>query len=231
LIKILRRDNQEQLQLFRGLEQSSKKLINSRCGVEFLELCQSFALTPTFAKVSNPKATRWKKSAKDFEETVVKEEILHKKTQIKMHRKEVIDIYEEIKKKYSTLRYICILRVMNMLNKDLYQRVMTIHTRKISRMLSRATNVDEHIKNISSFKLAFFQKLVLCRGLNFALPRPVSAKDMQASIESAHRTFEHNLDEDKKELTVATLRSIAVNYIERGRNTSPPIKASIDKPT
>jgi hypothetical protein len=83
LIKILRRDNHEQLQLFRRLEQSSKKLINSRCALEFLELCQSFALTPTFAKVSNPKATRWKKSAKDFEETVVKKEILQKKTQIR----------------------------------------------------------------------------------------------------------------------------------------------------
>ena len=69
--------------MFRRLEQSSKKLINSRCALEFLELCQSFALTPTFAKVSNPKATRWKKSAKDFEETVVKEEILQKKTQIR----------------------------------------------------------------------------------------------------------------------------------------------------
>ena len=83
-----------------------------------------------------------------------KEEILQKKTQIKEHRKEVIDIYEEIKKKSSTLRYICILRVMNRLNKDLYQRVMTIHTRKISRMLSKAINVDEHIKNyISSLEL------------------------------------------------------------------------------
>ena len=88
-------------------------------------------------------------------------------------------------------------------------------------MLSKATNVDEHIKNISSFKLTFFQKLVLCRGLNFAIPRPVSAKDIQASFESAYRALEHNLDEDKKELTVATLRSIALNYIER-RNTSPP---------
>ena len=150
MIKILRRDNHEQLQLFRRLEQSSKKLINSRCALEFLELCQSFALTPTFAKVSNPKATRWKKSAKGFEETVVKEEILQKKTQIKTHRKEVIDIYEEIKKKSSTLRYICTLHVTNMPNKNLYQCVMTIHPRKISRMLSRATNVAEHIENISS---------------------------------------------------------------------------------
>ena len=204
LIKILRRDNHDQLQLFRRLEQSSKKLINSRCTVEFLEL-----------------ATRWKKSAKDFEVKVVKEEISQKKQQIRLHGKEVIDIFEDIKRKSSTLRYMCILRVMNKLNKDLYQRVMTVHTRKISRMLSRATNVDEHIKNISSYKFTFFPKLVLCRGLNFVIPRPVSAKDIQASFESSYRTLEHNLAEDKKELTVATLRSIALNYIEQ-KNSSPP---------
>ena len=206
---------------FRRLEQSSKKLINSRCAAEFLELCQSFALTPTFAKVSNPKSTKWKKSAKDFEETVVKEEIQQKKTQIHMQKNKVIEIYEEIKRKSTTLRYMCFLRVMNKLNKELYKRVMTTHTRKISRKLSRSTNVDEHIKNISSFKLTFFQKLVLCRGLNFAIPRPVSTKDVQASFESAYRTLEHTLDEDKKELTVATLRSIALKYIER-KNMSPP---------
>ena len=62
---------------------------------------------------------------------------------------------------------------------------------------------------------------MLCRGLNFAIPRSVSAKDIQASFESAYRTLEHNLDEDKKELTVATLRSIALNYIER-KSTPPP---------
>ena len=115
----------------------------------------------------------------------------------------------------------CILRVMNKLNKDLYQRVMSVHTRKISRMLSRATNIDEHVENISSYKLTFFQKLVLCRGLNFAIPRPVSAKEIKASFESTYRALEYSLDEDKKELTVTTLRSIALNYIEH-RNSSPP---------
>jgi hypothetical protein len=56
----------------------------------------------------------------------------------------------------------------------------------------------------------------ICRGLNFAIPRPVSAKDIQAYFESACRTLEHNVDEDKKELTVATLPSIALNYILNG---------------
>ncbi|CAB4015534.1 Hypothetical predicted protein, partial [Paramuricea clavata] len=62
---------------------------------------------------------------------------------------------------------------------------------------------------------------IIFPGLSYSEHRPVSAKDIQASFERAYRTLEHNLDEDKKELTVATLRSIALNYIER-RNTSPP---------
>ena len=177
-----------------------RQLINSRCAVEFPELCQSFALTPTFTKVANPKATRWKKSAKNFEETVVKEEILQKKSQIKMHGKEFINIYEEIKKKSSTLRYRCILRVMNRINKDLYQRVMKIHTRKTFRMLPRDTSVDEHIQNISSFKLTFFQKLVLCRGLNFAIPRPTCQRRIYKHPLKVRTKHLSTTEENKKEI-------------------------------
>ena len=79
-------------------------------------------------------------------------------------------------------------------------------------MLSRATNVNKHIKNISSYKLTYL--CYACRGLNFAISRPVSANDIQGFFESEYRRLEHNLAEDKKELTVATLRLIALNYIE-----------------
>ena len=85
-------------------------------------------------------------------------------------------------------------------------------------MLSKEMDVDEHVQNISSYKLSFFQKLILCRGLKFSIPRPVPAK---VSFERAYRTLEvSGLPEDKKEITAATLRSIALNYIER-RGPSP----------
>ena len=109
------------------------------------------------------------KFANDFKEKVVKEEISQKKQQIKLHGKEVIDIFEDIKWKSSTLRYMCILRVMNKLNKGLYQRVMTVHTRKISRIecykeLPMLMNISKHFfLQINIFlKACAMQRLKLC---------------------------------------------------------------------
>ena len=47
---------------------------------------------------------------------------------------------------------------------------MKVHTKKISRMLSQEMDVDEHIQNISSYQLLFFQKLALSGGLQSAIP-------------------------------------------------------------
>ena len=103
-----------------------------------------------------------------------------------------------------------------------YQQQMSVHTKKISRLLTADTNIDEHIKNISSYRLSFFQKLVLCRGLNFALPQGISSSEIHATFEKAYWKLEPNLnDSDAKELAAATLRSIALNYSER-KGPSPP---------
>ena len=50
--------------------------------------------------------------------------------------------------------------------------------------MRREVDVDEHIQNISSYDLSSFQKLVLCRGLKFAIPQhPFSGMDVQANFE------------------------------------------------
>ena len=69
--------------------------------------------------------------------------------------------------------------------------------------------------------ITFFQKLALCRGLQFALPSRIDNKEVLASFEKAYHVIEQNLSDDKKELTTATLRSIALNYIERKGPTPP----------
>ena len=77
-------------------------------------------------------------------------------------------------------------------------------------------DLDEHILNISSYELSFFQKLVLCRGLNFALPQRVSPIEVKASFEKAYWSLERSLSDEKMiELAATTLRSVALNYIER----------------
>ena len=99
---------------------------------------------------------------------------------------------------------------------------MSVHTRKISRLLNMNVDVNEHILNISSYELSFFQKLVVCRGLKFAIPQRVSSIDVMASFEKAYWVLERLLSNDNsKELAAATLRSVALNYIQR-KSPQPP---------
>ena len=94
------------------------------------------------------------------------------------------------------------------------KKVMNDHISKITRMLRRDVDVDEHIQNMSSHQLTFFQKLVLCRGLKFAIPqRQISAMEVKANFENVYWQLEPTISDEKKELAAATLRSIALNYI------------------
>ena len=163
--------------------------------MEFIQLCQSFDLTPTFAKVESSKAEKWKQTAKKYEQNVIAEELSEKK---RLMREQVSDIFAEIRENYSTLRYITILQAIAKSNNKVYDRTMKVHTKKLSRMLSLEMNVDEHIQNISSYHLSFFQKLALCRGLQFSLPSRVDEKEVLASFEKAYYVIEQNLPDDKK---------------------------------
>ncbi|XP_068671090.1 uncharacterized protein [Montipora foliosa] len=70
--------------------------------------------------------------------------------------------------------------------------------------------------NISSYELSFFQKLVLCRGLKFALPEKVSPIDVMVTFEKAYWNIEpHLANDDMKELTATTLRSVTLDYINQ----------------
>ena len=109
-----------------------------------------------------------------------------------------------------------------MLRNKLQLEVTNTHTRKISRLLYRETDVDEHILNISSYELSFFQKLVLCRGLKFAIPQRVSPVEIKASFEKAYWNLERHLpNENSRELAAATLRSVALEYINKS-SPKPP---------
>ncbi len=134
---------------------------------------------------------------------------------------EINSIYDEIRRNCSYFRYICILRTMTNLRKKYYQEVLNVHNKKISRLLYKETDADEHILNISSYELFFFQKLVLCRGLKFAIPQRVSLVDVKASFEKAYWRLGPNLPDDLKELSAATLRFVALNNIHR-KGPKPP---------
>ena len=208
-----KKKREEQLHLFRRLEQCSKKQIQCDGSIEFLRLCQSFSLTPTYAKVSEDKQTKWKHSSAIFNNNVVDEELKHKIKKSKSPKTEINQIFDEIRRECSLIRYLCILRSITNLHKKYYREVATTHTKKISCLLNRDIDVDEHILNLSSFQPSFFQKLALCRGLQFSLPRFISPLDIKASFERAYWQIKPKLDShSQKELTAATLKSIATDY-------------------
>ena len=227
------------LRLYSLLNQSSLKAFSARISIvsstgtfvkrdetsydtKFLRLCQNLELTPTFAKVDQTKSKKWTRSARTFEENVVTEELSQKGKRLTELREEINQIYNEIREKCPALRFACILRTIVTLRKEQYFQLMNGHTKKISRLLNNnKTDINEHIKNLSSYQLSFFQKLALCRGLDFALPQPVSPMEIQATFEKAYWKLEPKLSEENKELAAATLRSIALNYLKRKGPTPP----------
>ena len=93
---------------------------------------------------------------------------------------------------------------------------------KIPRLLNRDIDVDEHIQNILSYCLTFFDKLILYWGLKSSIPQPrISAIDILAAFEKAYWKLEPTLRDNNKNLAAATLRSIALNYVER-KGSKPP---------
>ena len=98
---------------------------------------------------------------------------------------EINNIYTEIRQNCSFFRYMCILRTMTNPRRKYKNEVMNTHTRKITRLLYRETDVDEHLLNISSYELSFIQKLILCRRLKFAIPQRISPVEVKAGFERA----------------------------------------------
>ena len=111
-------------------------------------------------------------------------------------------------------KYTCILRIMTNNARNFYREVMKTQTSKIARLLNRDIDVDEHLLNISSNELTFFEKLVLCRGLKFSLPQFVQPIEVKASFEKLYCKIKPFIADDLKELTAASLKSIALNYIQ-----------------
>ena len=62
---------------------------------------------------------------------------------------------------------------------------------------------------------------MLCRGLKFAFPQKVSTLDVKASFEKAYWSLEPTLPDDLKELTAATVRSVALNYAKKKDHKMP----------
>lgn len=140
LIRVLKGDNQ--LHLFRRLEQCSRKQTNCDGSIECLKLCRNFDLTLTFANVDEDKWSRWKSPSVNFSRDVIKEELKEKFRQSSALNSETNSIYDEIL--WATLVF--------SVQWPVFWQDITTHTCKISRLINNQMNLDEHILNISSYE-------------------------------------------------------------------------------
>ena len=58
-----------------------EKKVHCAGAIEFLRLCQSFGLTPTFAKINETKSKKWTPSSEQFAQNVIMEELRRKSQQ------------------------------------------------------------------------------------------------------------------------------------------------------
>ena len=222
LLHTLKRDNQ--LHIFRRLEKCSIRLIKCEGAIDFIRLCQNFDVIPTFAIVDATRSNKWKKSASasNFEREIVEEELKGKLSQLKQLKEDFTNNLRELRETCSVFKCVIIIKILRSLQRTQFQELIKCHTKKLSRLISKDIDIDEHINNISSYHLSFFEKLILCRGLKFSLPHHCYSKDIQASFEKAFWRLDPLIkDPKKKDLASATLPSIALNYIAKKGPTPP----------
>ena len=157
-----------------------------------------------------------------FQKDILAEELPNKLSYLKNFKAHLKEINLENSEKLPTFRYICVLRMVATIRKRRNTTKWWKNTqRRYFRLLSKQLDVDGHLHNISSYELSFFQQLIICRGLKISLPQKVPDRgDVKASFEKAYWKLEP-LSDSTKELASATLRSIALNYIEK-KPTTPP---------
>ena len=89
-------------------------------------------------------------------------EELHSKQSHMLHLKGVVHkVHEALREECSTLRHVAATHVLSASCNDLYKDLMRNHSNKICRLISKKFDVYEHIKNISSYRLSLFEKLVI----------------------------------------------------------------------
>ena len=93
-------------------------VLNQLFSIVFLRLCQSFDLTPTFAKVDKARRSKWKQSSEPFTRNVISEELNGKIKQSAYLKREINSMYDEIRQSCSLLRYTCVLHTMVSLRKE-----------------------------------------------------------------------------------------------------------------
>ena len=127
----------------------------------------------------------------------MEEELRSKLSQLKRLKDEVKNAYKDLREECSFLRFVAITGMLNTLRNSQYDEMLKCHVSKLSRLSVNKFDITEHINNMSSYLLSFFEKLIICRGLKFSFPQKVSPIDIEASFEKVYWRIEQLLEENQ----------------------------------
>ena len=212
LIRLLQK-NSKLISLFRRIEKLVKRLARTEASVDFLSICSNFKVSPKFARLDNTRHAKWKKSAEAFEEACVQEELRVKVMDATSLKEQINQLFATARDAFSFPCYLASIRVIARIKAKEFQTNQVRHQHKLSRLLSKNFSF-EHIDNRSSYNLSFYEKLVLCRGLDFAVPHKSDSNKIRTSFDQAAVQVSQSLDNDvhKKEILVASLKHLCETY-------------------
>ena len=163
----------------RKLEKIDYKYRKLQLDLDFLQSCQHSNVIPKFLrfKLAN-RNLRSSPAYNTCQKRLLKEEINIKKNKIKQYLLELNNVKKELQSKIGFVDFchICTL-FLNINNKKL-SRAKSIQNKKLSNLVSENSNLisetshnpEKVIFNFSSHELSEYEKSLLCKGLNFAIP-------------------------------------------------------------
>ena len=211
--------NSDDISSFRSLERLVRRLARAEASLDFLQLCSSFGVKPTFVRLDKNRHRKWKKSSESFEDACLQEEIKTKVSHIRLLSMQVADQFTDIRSRFTLCKYLVTLRIISSIKSVELARSQAVHQKKRASLLT-TQNIEEHIDNRSSYSLSYMEKLVLSRGLNSSFPHKANIMKIRTSFDRTTSQLSRLLNDrqttdkyvEQKELLVGTMKSICEEY-------------------
>ena len=131
-------------------------------------------------------------------------------------------LFVEARCQFSIVSYVSEVKCISTFKADEYTSSQNNHSRKLINFLA-ARSINRYIDNRSSHVLDLSEKLLLCRGLAFALPQSCNNSDIRVSFDKLAFQVSREIDDQSKQLCdmahskdhlVFSLRSLCDKYCQ-----------------
>ena len=161
------------LKIIRKYEKLDYRARKLNLDIKFLNTCQNNDLCPTFIQYKlSSKRLQNSNAYRQWQRLFMQEEITFKNVEQQKIMSEMDRIKYDLRTVINLIDWTHISKTFLDSNIQTIKRVECIQNYKISELMGRKLQHDPKkiIQNFSSYQLSDTEKLLLCKGLNFALP-------------------------------------------------------------